>query len=63
MARPIIPKFQVHDRVEDVDSKRVGSIVHVYSEPELEGVLVAVRFNDDETPLAVHVLDIRKVRS
>ena len=53
-------KFAVGDRVEDRDSKRVGTIVHVYKDREIRDELVAVRFDDNSTPLAVHIDDLYK---
>jgi hypothetical protein len=53
-------KFAVGDRVEDRDSKRVGTIVHVYKDREIRDELVAVRFDDNPTPLAVHIDDLYK---
>jgi hypothetical protein len=55
-------RFKIGDRVEDPDSHRAGSVIHVYCEPELRNELVAVRFDDNDAPLAVHVEDVRKVR-
>jgi hypothetical protein len=55
-------RFKIGDRVEDPDSHRAGSIVHIYHEPEIRDELVAVRFDDHDTPLAVHVNDVHKLK-
>jgi hypothetical protein len=55
-------KFSIGDRVQDPDSRRIGTVVHVYREEEIRNELVAVRFDDHDVPLAVHVDDVRKLK-
>lgn len=48
--------YKIHDRVEDPDSHRQGVVVYVYQQPP---DLLAVRFDDADVPLAVHIEDVR----
>jgi len=53
-------KLRLHDRVEDIDSRRRGRVIYVY-ELEEAAELVAVLYDDTDRVLAVHVDDVRKV--
>ena len=54
-------KFAIGDRVADIDSHRGGTVVHLYGEKDIRDELIAVRFDDSDVPLAVHVDDMRRI--
>lgn len=51
--------FSIGDRVEDRQSRIGGTIVYLYANEDVNGEVVAVRFDDDEIPVGVDVRDIR----
>jgi putative tryptophan/tyrosine transport system substrate-binding protein len=55
------PRFRVGDRVEDAVSHRAGDC-HVYDDVNIRAALMAVRWDDNPIPLAVHVDDVRGVK-
>lgn len=55
--------FRIGDRVEDPVSHRPGTVVYKYRHEDVHDELIAVQFDDHpETPLAVHVDDVRRLK-
>jgi len=54
-------KFRIGDRVEDRESAKPGSVVHVYPEIDLRDDVVVVLFDDSVDALAVPIDSVRKV--
>jgi hypothetical protein len=51
--------FPVGTRVRDRETGDLGYVVHVFKTPAFEGV-VAVLWNGDDTPVAVHIEDLER---
>jgi len=54
--------FKIGDRVRDCVSGATGSVVYIYSEPEIKNEIIAVLFDRDEAPLAVSVECIEEIQ-
>jgi len=54
--------FKIGDCVRDCVSGATGSVVYIYSEPEIKNEIIAVLFDRDEAPLAVSVDCIEEIQ-
>jgi len=54
--------FKIGDRVRNCVSGATGSVVYIYSEPEIKNEIIAVLFDRDEAPLAVSVDCIEEIQ-
>jgi len=48
-------------RVKDRETSKTGSVVHIYDDPKIRDEIVAVLFDDESVPLAVHVDDLARL--
>ena len=53
--------YHIGDRVEDRESHRPGTVVHLYTDRQIADELIAVRFDDNEVALCVHIDDMRRI--
>jgi hypothetical protein len=56
------PRFHRGDLVEDTETGKPGTIVHVFDDPEIADEIIAVKFEGDRYPVAVPIDTLRRCR-